>query len=345
MLWRATPEPVFFAFDEAARFVDGVPVNMSTRLSPSRLLASLEYSPLRQFCRHCTLREARDRDAYFVIGLQGSPNDWLGLSGLPPMSRANGAALRQVLDEHPRLKLLIDYSVEAGLLPDIFEGFYDVCDDLGIDRSRVVYVVSNSGLETVFADWLQSSGRNASDCYSIVGLVAALLWQGVRYSRLLPSSGAGSLATVAAIERLSSTVRSNKCLALPGPMGWPRLMLPLMVHALGLQPHGHAWMPGPGVPGDPGFDGMPRRMAYYGAASFEETFPRTTPYDDHYDIGARLNCLHRELQHLAGMTIDELHDHYYENLGSLIHNRHRLFAMPQLIGETLLTKLRSVLAG
>ena len=50
-----------------------------------------------------------------------------------------------------------------------------------------------------------------------------------------------------------------------------------------------------------------------------------------------------ELRHLADMSKEDLHDHYYKNLGLLIHNRQRLFNMPKVIGEILLTKLRMLL--
>jgi hypothetical protein len=436
-------DPIFLAFEENARFVDGVPVNFSGLVSPAPLIVHLEYSPIRHCFRHMTLNEAIDRDAFFVIGLQGSPYEWLGLSDNPPMPAAFFAPLRRLLREHPRLRLLVDYSAEGGLLGDLFDRFGDACFELGIDHNRVTFIVSNSGLEIAYAEYLARSKKNARETYSIVGIDAALLWFGIRFARWRIFHGDDSLMTIAEAERLSTTVRSKKFLALNRRLRWQRLMLALMIERLGLRPSGLISMPSLQFEGDwyPDLDTSHEKVRRYGSSmdaevwapleqsieatyatlpwtidfdvdhsggttykyaidlqlkhqseayvqiitetemegrpcdifitekvckslaymqpfvvfgnyrliaklieyGFEETFPRVSQYDIEIDVARRLNSLFHELANLASLSIDDLHDHYYKNLGSLVHNRQRLFAMPKLIGEILVSKLRASL--
>ena len=390
-----------------------------------------------------TLHDAGDRAAYFVIGLQGSPNEWLGHGGNAPMSAAIGEPLRQLMRAHPRLKLLVDYSAEGGLIGDLFERLFEVCDDLGIERNRVAFIVSNSGLEIAFAEYLASSNQSAADSYSIVGIDAAMLWFGVSFARWRIFHGEDSLMTIAEAEKLGTLKRPKKFLALNRRLRWQRLMLALMIEQLQLREAGHISMPSLQFTGDwypdikiskekvyrygRGMDpaiwesleqsipstyatlpwkididvdqsgrtsqkyavdiqlrhqhdayvqiitetemegrpcdilitekickalaymqpfvvfGNHRSIAKLTDYGFEETFPRVSHYDIEIDVSKRLTSLYRELENLAALSITDLHDHYYENLDRLIHNRHRLFVMPEVVGEILVSKLRALL--
>jgi hypothetical protein len=68
-------------------------------------------------------------------------------------------------------------------------------------------------------------------------------------------------------------------------------------------------------------------------------------YDAEFDVGRRLDGLHRNLAALRSMPLSELHGLYHDNLPGLVHNRERLFEMPRVLGDVLADRLRARLGS
>lgn len=62
-------------------------------------------------------------------------------------------------------------------------------------------------------------------------------------------------------------------------------------------------------------------------------------YDDNEEIGSRLTGIYRSLRDFSALSIDDLHQRYFAELGAIRHNRQRLFEMPSVLSERLASRL------
>ena len=133
-----------------------------------------ESSDLRVRFQHCRLADLGDSPGYLVIGLFAGPYSWLGRDGSDLVAQ-HIPSLQPILDQHPKLQLLLDYSWESGIGAD----FWDMIDEfviaLAVDPTRVVLLLSNSGLEERYAQHLRTHKRAPGSSYAVIGLELFLL--------------------------------------------------------------------------------------------------------------------------------------------------------------------------
>jgi len=155
--------PIDLAFLDHAVFAEGAPANFkgvipTCQVSP--LVKYVEQTGARRFFRHCRISEIGERPAYLPIGMFGSPHHWIARAGQPHSFAAKATDLPAMLERCPRLKLLIDYSWEAGLHKDFLQEFDAFVASMQVDTRRVVLLVSNRGLEARYhADGLVADHR------------------------------------------------------------------------------------------------------------------------------------------------------------------------------------------
>jgi hypothetical protein len=245
---------VNFVFFDEAEYYHGVPVNCKGVISgcqESSFVKYIEYSAARRFTSHCRLSGIGQNSGFLVFGLYGNPTNWTGRdgTGTPPLSSFL-PQLPRICHEHPKLRILIDYSFEAGLGEYFFEGMTDFVHSLNVDPSRVVVLVSNHGIEARYDRYLQSTNKIASTCFKIVGEDFWLLFSGLEYSRKHWPDAPDRIVSEGDAERLSNTIRQKKFLSLNRRPRWHRFLLSFMIEATGLHEQGIISMPSKGYHGD-----------------------------------------------------------------------------------------------
>src|SRR5665213_4096746 len=142
--------PINLAFLDEAVFAEGAPANFkgvipTCQVSP--LVKYVEQTGARRHFRHRRLADIGDEPGYFPIGLFGSPHNWIAREGQPHSFAAKTPNVRSLLDRCQHLKLLFDYSWEAGLDKNFLQEFDEFIADMQVDPRRVVLLISNRGLE------------------------------------------------------------------------------------------------------------------------------------------------------------------------------------------------------
>lgn len=247
-------ERLAFVFMDDSGLHEGVPANFKGVISScqvSPLVKYSEYGSARGRFAHRRLGELGDEKGYLVLGLFGNPTNWYGAdgTGAPPLSRQI-PDLRGLMDRHPGLQLLIDYSWEGGLGELFFPGVDAFIRDLGIDPGRVVVLVSNHGAEERLVRYLRAEGREASRSFRVVGTDLWLMYSGVELKRKHWYGAPEALVLEADIEERRRTVRPHKILSFNRRPRWHRFLLALMVGRLGLERDGLISMSSPGYRGD-----------------------------------------------------------------------------------------------
>ncbi|WP_159013182.1 hypothetical protein [Acidisoma sp. S159] len=243
----------FVFFDEAV-YHQGIPVNRKGVISgcqESSLVKYIEYCSARRFVAHRRLSDLGHDPGYLVFGLYGNPTNWTGHdgTGTPPLaSHLND--LPRIIAEHPRLRVLVDYSFEAGLGEWFLEGMTDFVTSLNIDPSKVVVLVSNHGIEARYNRFLQERGRSASSSFQILGDDLWLLFSGSEFRQKNWPDMPERIVSMADVERLDTTFRPMKFLSLNRRPRWHRFLMSLMISAAGLRNQGVVSMPSPGYSGD-----------------------------------------------------------------------------------------------
>jgi hypothetical protein len=250
----APSESVNFVFMDDAAFTEGVPANFKgviPAVQLSSLVKYIEFSPARCCFRHYRLSELGDAPGYLPIGLYGHPLDWLGRA--TPGARALADAipdLRPAMEAHPRLRLLLDYSYEAGFGDEFFGLVDEFITGLRIDPSRVVLLLSNPGIARRYLRHLIACRRSVATSPRVLGIDMFLLISGVEFEKKRWFGQPESIVSVAEIDTLRNRVRPFKFVSLNRRPRWQRFILALMLSELGLRREGRVSMPSHAYRGD-----------------------------------------------------------------------------------------------
>ena len=242
----------FVFFDDAEHF-HGIPVNCKGVIpgcQESPFVKYMEYSPSRQFVAHRRLSEMADEPGFLPFGLYGNPTNWTGRDGTgTPALSTYLKQLPRIMDEHRNLRVLLDYSFEAGLGNYFFDGMMEFVHSLNIDPSRVVVLVSNHGIESRYRYYLKTT-NHVGPSFAIIGDDFWLMFSGLEYRRKHWSDVTDRIVSAADAERLNTTIRAKKFLSLNRRPRWHRFLLSCMIEALGLRGQGIISMPSQGYSGD-----------------------------------------------------------------------------------------------
>ena len=274
-MMQATNEPVDLVLMDDAAVFGGIPATFKSVINTCQVSPLVQYAAptgLNRDFRHCRMSDLRG-GGYLVFGLFGNPQNWLGHQP----DRSDGLAaripdLRPILDVHPKLKILLDYSWEAGMGP----GFFELCDDvvtsLRVDPARVVVLVSNFGAEARYRRYLLERKIAPANAYGVVGLDLFLLYSAAAFMPNGSVAPADMVISQTEVESLSSSLRSRKFLSLNRRPRWHRFMLALMIGELGARDQGFISMPSPSYEGD--WRSEDWRLAQYGAQMEPELWRR-----------------------------------------------------------------------
>ncbi len=436
--------PIDLTFLDDAVFAEGAPANFkgvipACQVSP--FLKYVEQTAARRYFRHRRLGDIGDRPGYLPVGMFGSPYHWIAREGQPHSFAAKADSLRVMLERHPRLKLLIDYSWEAGLHKSFLEEFDGFIADIQVDPRRVVLLISNRGLEARYHAHLANMNRSLTNSWQLIGADLFLMYSGVEFRQRRWFGPPEAVISTVEVEYNARTQRVYKFLSLNRRPRWHRFMLAMTLTRLNMQQQGLSSMPSPayegdwrsehhmletfgrmmdpavwqrlkeveqstlaalpwkidvnidksghtsryafqnpnrevflrsyvqivtesymeGLPGELFFTekickalanlqpfvcfGMPRANARLVELGFEPVNIVCGAYDDELDVGRRLTRLYHALEQLAGMSIEAIHVAYHAALPRLSHNQQRLFDMPEVLGDEVASRLRSLLPG
>lgn len=247
-----TKDNLNFVFLDDAEYHQGTPVNCKGVISgcqESSLVKYLEYCPARQSITHRGLSGLGARPGYLVFGLYGNPTNWSGTDGTASLI-SYLPRLPQIMEEHPGLRLLIDYSFEAGLGEWFFVALAEFVATLNVDPARIVVLVANHGVEARYAQWLLKNNKNAASCCRIIGEDFWLMFSGLEYSRKHWGDVPDRIVSTADVDQLRMTTRQKKFLSLNRRPRWHRFLLGLMLGAAGLRHEGIVSMPSANYEGD-----------------------------------------------------------------------------------------------
>lgn len=237
------------AFLADAIVAEGVPANYkgaADYIQVAPLVQHAEFSAMRRFFRHRCLDGLGADPAYFPIGLFGAPTTWLGRAGEPSLAEVL-PCLPQLLDRHRGLKILLDYSWEAGLGDQFFPMLDETLALLGLDPLRVVVLVSNSGILDRYQKYRQTSGKPGC---TIIGLDFFLAYSATEFSRHRWHGGRSTLVTDAEVESGWRTLRPKKILSFNRRPRWHRFLLAMMVEQLDMRQSSLLSMPSLAYAGD-----------------------------------------------------------------------------------------------
>jgi hypothetical protein len=231
---------------------EGVPANLfavtpHVRISP--LLRYAEVSSLRARFRHVPLSHLGGDPGLMVLGLFGGPASWLGDDGSEPVVDAL-PDLRNILDAHYRLMLLLDCSWISEIPGTFWNQMDRFVAQLGLDPTRIVVLVADSLIESGFARHRQAPDRRTGGDYTVIGMDLFLLYSGADLTRRRWPGMANSAIGEAETERLRVTLRPRKFLAVARQPSWHVFMLALMLRDLDMVRDGIVAMPAAVPPGD-----------------------------------------------------------------------------------------------
>lgn len=248
------PERVNLVFTDDAAFAEGVPVNFKGSIATCQVSSAVKYvefSPARDRYRHCRLDELGDAPGFLPIGLYGHPLDWLGRA--TPDARSLAASipdLRPMMDAHRGLRVLLDYSYEAGFGEDFFGFINELVGQLKVDPSRVVLLVSNTGIGARHARHLSGQGRSAAEAVRVIGLDMFLMYSAIEFGRRRWHDLPESIVSQAEVDSLRRNLRPFKFASLNRRPRWQRFILALMIGELGLRDQGRVSMSSHAYRGD-----------------------------------------------------------------------------------------------
>ncbi len=249
-LSRPGRRPIDLIFLEDAHVAEGVPANFKSAanyIQVSPLVKHAVFSSIRGLFRHRRPADLGDHPGYLVLGLFGGPDAWNGKAGEPALQHVV-PGLRDLLRQHTRLDLLLDYSWEGGTSASVLDGFDETVRNLDIDPARITFLVSNAGLVSRHAIHLAS--RPAAPPYRIIGLDFVLAFSGAEAAHRHVLDTANALPTMASLEARRGVPRSFKLLSLNRRPRWHRFMLAMMLRDLGLQNQAAVSMPSQAYQGD-----------------------------------------------------------------------------------------------
>ncbi len=254
--WRAPtlealglPEQIDFAFLDDAVVAEGVPANFKGNadyIQASLLMKAAQFSAIGRYFGERRLSGLGDDAAYFPVGLWASPHSWLGRDGAPILAEVM-PDLGGIFARHAGLKLLLDYSSEAGLGAEFLPALDEVISLLSVDPSRIVVLVSNRG---VAARHRARANTGAHLAYQIVGCDLRLAFSAVEFARHRWYGRPDVLISPTEIAAKRGTLRSHKILSLNRRPRWHRLMLAMMLGQIKLRGDTIASMPSLAFAGD-----------------------------------------------------------------------------------------------
>jgi hypothetical protein len=254
--WRAPsllalglPARIDFAFTDDAIIAEGVAANFKGRadyLQVSMLMKAAQFSAMGQYFGERRLSDLGDDPAYFPIGLWASPHSWRGRDGNTVLAETM-PEIGRIFTQHRGLKLLLDYSPEAGLGDDFLPALDEVIGTLPVDPTRIVVLISNHGV--VARD--QARRQNGPHPgYEMIGFDVPLAVSGVEFARHRWYGRPDALISMTEIAAERSKPRSHKILSLNRRPRWHRLMLAMMLEQLKLRGEAIASMPSLAFQGD-----------------------------------------------------------------------------------------------
>ncbi len=254
--WRAPslealglPSRIDFAFTDDAIIAEGVAANFKGRadyIQVSMLMKTAQFSAMGQYFGQRRLSDLGQDPAYFPIGIWASPHAWQGHDGGPVLADIL-PELGAIFAAHSGLKLLLDYSPEAGLGADFLPALDAVIATLSVDPARIVVLISNLG---VAARHIAHRADGTRPAYTIIGFDMPLAFSAVEFARHRWYAPGNTLISPTEIATRSGTVRSHKILTLNRRPRWHRLMLAMMLEQLKLRGDTIASMPSLAFAGD-----------------------------------------------------------------------------------------------
>ena len=261
-------EPVALVFMDDAHLEEGVPCNFkgvipACQVSP--LVKYTEYCAARGLFVHKRLAELGASPGFLILGLFGNPTNWFGADGTGCPSLASCIPdLRELLDRHKRLQILVDYSWEGALGDEFFPGFDTFVRDLGVAPNRVVVLVSNEGIEDRYARYLRESRRSPADWYRVIGDDLWLMYSAVELRQKHWYAHPESLVRESEVDDARHRIRQRKFLSFNRRPRWHRFLLALMIGRLGLESDGFVSMSSSRYQGD--WASEDERVAGFGAS-------------------------------------------------------------------------------
>lgn len=245
--------PIELVFLENAPFAEGVPANFKNVIPACQVSPMVKYfeqSGVRPKFRHRRIDALGDRAGYLPIGLFGSPQNWMARERQPHSFSNRAPELRSALAEHPRLKVLIDYSWEAGQDQTFLDAFDEFVADIQIDPRRVVLLISDRALEGRYHEHLNRKHRSLTNSWQVIGADFFLIYSGVEFRQRLAFGRPDTTISAAEVEFNCGTLRPYKFLSLNRRPRWHRFMLAMALTQLKLQQQGICSMSSPAYEGD-----------------------------------------------------------------------------------------------
>lgn len=245
--------PIELAFLDDAVFAEGAPANYkgvipTCQVSP--LVKYVEQTGARRHFRHRRVADMSDGPGYIPVGMFGSPHHWIAREGQPQSFAAKATNLRMVLERYPRLKLLIDYSWEAGLDKNFLQEFDAFVTDMQVDPRRVVLLISNRGLEARYHAHLANKNRSLTNSWQMIGADLFFMYSGVEFRQRRWFGRPDTVISTVEVEYNARNQRPFKFLSLNRRPRWHRFMLAMALTRLNMQRHGLISMPSPAYEGD-----------------------------------------------------------------------------------------------
>jgi len=245
--------PIDLAFLDDAVFAEGAPANLkgvipTCQVSP--LVKYVEQTGARRHFRHRRVSDIGDGPGYLPVGMFGSPHHWIAREGQPYSFAAKATNLRMVLERCPRLKLLIDYSWEAGQDKNFLQEFDGFVADMQVDPRRVVLLISNRGLEARYHTHLANKSRSLTNSWQLIGTDLFLMYSGVEFRQRRWFGRPDTVISTVEVEYNERYRRPHKFLSLNRRPRWHRFMLAMALTRLNLQRQGLSSMPSPAYEGD-----------------------------------------------------------------------------------------------
>jgi hypothetical protein len=245
--------PIDLAFLDDAVFAEGAPANFKSVIPTcqvSPLVKYVEQTTARGHFRHRRVSDIGNTPSYLPIGMFSSPYDWIAREGQPHSFAGKATKLLGVLERCPRLKLLIDYSWEAGLYKNFLQDFDEFVADIKVDPRRVVLLISNRGLEARYHTHLANQNRSLTDSWQIIGADLFLMYSGAELRQRRAFGSPGTVISTVEAEYNAQNRRPHKFLSLNRRPRWHRFMLAMALTRLNMQRQGLSSMPSPAFEGD-----------------------------------------------------------------------------------------------
>jgi hypothetical protein len=245
--------PIDLAFLDDAVFEEGVPANFKGAIPTcqvSPLIKYVEQTGARKHFRHRRISDIGSGPGYLTVGMFGSPYNWVARPGQSHSFADKATNLRSLLEQYPRLKLLIDYSWEGGLDKGFLQEFDRFVGDTHVDPRRIVLLVSNRGLEARYKAHLATKNLSLTNSWQMIGADLFLLYSGVEFRQRRWFGRPDSVISTAEVEHNKRNLRSHKFVSLNRRPRWHRFMLAMTLTRLDMQRQGLSSMPSPAYEGD-----------------------------------------------------------------------------------------------